>query len=30
MIKEPDTWKEPENHYIKVMDEPWFKLLIKL
>ena len=30
MIKEPNTWKDPEKHYIKVMDEPWFKLLIKL
>ena len=30
MIKEPNTWKEPEIHYIKAMDDPWFKLLVKL
>ena len=30
MIKEPNTWREPEMHYIKVMEEPWFKILVKL
>ena len=30
VIKEPNTWKEPEIHYIKAMDDPWFKLLVKL
>lgn len=30
MIKEPNTWKTPEIHYIKVMNDPWYKLLIKL
>ena len=26
----PNTWKDNNNHYIKVLDEPWYKLLIKL
>jgi len=26
----PNTWKNSENHYIKAMDEPWYKLLVKL
>ena len=30
MIKEPNTWKKTEKHYIKAMEEPWFKLLVKL
>lgn len=30
MIKEPNTWKEPKSHYIKAMDDSWFKLLVKL
>lgn len=30
MIKEPNTWRNPEEHYIKVMDDLWFKLLVKL
>lgn len=30
MIKEPNTWKEQKSHYIKAMNDPWFKLLVKL
>lgn len=30
MLKEPNTWKDPKKHYIKAMDDPWFKLLVKL
>ena len=30
MIKEPNTWKKPKIHYIKAMNEPLFKLLVKL
>jgi len=26
----PNTWKESETHYIKALDEPWYKLLVKL
>lgn len=26
----PNTWKNSESHYIKAMDEPWYKLLVKL
>jgi len=27
---EPNTWKEKETHYLKIINEPWYKLLIKL
>ena len=30
MMKEPNTWKEPETHYVKALEEPWYKLLVKL
>lgn len=30
MIKEPNTWKTPQLHYISAMDDPWFRLLVKL
>ena len=26
----PNTWKDKQSHYIKVLDEPWYKLLVKL
>lgn len=26
----PNTWKDQKTHYIKVMNEPWYKLLVKL
>lgn len=26
----PNTWKNSKNHYIKALDEPWYKLLVKL
>ncbi len=26
----PNTWKDRKNHYIKALDEPWYKLLVKL
>lgn len=29
-IKCPNTWKDTENHYLKVLEEPWYKLLVKL
>ena len=29
-MKEPNTWKEPETHYVKALEEPWYKLLVKL
>ena len=30
MIKEPNTWKNPSTHYLEVLKNPWYKLLIKL
>ncbi len=30
MVLEPNTWKNPSTHYLKVLNEPWYKLLIKL
>lgn len=30
MINEPNIWNDKDNYYIKVLDEPWYKLLIKL
>lgn len=30
MIKEPNIWKNKNNYYLKVLDEPWYKLLVKL
>lgn len=30
MIKEPNTWKDLKTHYIKAMDDDWYKLLVKL
>lgn len=30
MMKEPNTWKNKETHYLKVLENPWYKLLIKL
>lgn len=30
MIKEPNTWKNIETHYVKAMDDKWFRLLVKL
>ena len=29
-IKEPNTWKDYESHYLKILEEPWYKILIKL
>ena len=29
-INVPNTWKNFETHYLKVLEEPWYKLLIKL
>lgn len=26
----PNTWRDPNSHYLKVLEEPWYKLLIKL
>lgn len=26
----PNTWKNKKTHYMKVLDEPWYKLLVKL
>ena len=26
----PNTWKDGKSHYIKALDEPWYKLLVKL
>lgn len=26
----PNTWKDRKNHYIMALDEPWYKLLVKL
>lgn len=30
MIKEPNTWKNSETHYLEVLKNPWYKILIKL
>lgn len=30
MIQEPNTWKDPDSHYIKAMSDPWYKLLVNL
>lgn len=30
MLKEPNTWKDYETHYLKVLKEPWYKMLIEL
>ena len=30
MIKEPNTWKNIDTHYINVLKEPWYKLLVKM
>lgn len=30
MIKEPNTWMNCDTHYIKAMDDPWYKLLVEL
>lgn len=30
MIKEPNTWKNPQTHYIEVLKNPWYKILVKL
>ncbi len=30
MILEPNTWKNQSTHYLKVLNEPWYKLLVKL
>lgn len=30
MIKEPNIWIDCNTHYIKAMDEPWYKLLVEL
>lgn len=30
MIKEPNTWMNCDTHYIKAMDNPWYKLLVEL
>ena len=27
---EPNTWKDPSTHYLRVLNNPWYKLLIKL
>ena len=24
MIKEPNTWKNPASHYLKVINDPWY------
>ena len=26
----PNTWKDSETHYLKALDEPWYKLLVQL
>ena len=30
MIKEPNCWKNPQNHYMELLNIPWYKTLIKL
>lgn len=30
MLQEPDTWKHPKTHYLKVLENPWYKILAKL
>lgn len=30
MIKEPNIWKNRNNYYLEVLEEPWYRLLIKL
>ena len=30
MLKEPNSWKKPEKHYMEVLDNPWYKTLVKL
>lgn len=29
-IQEPNSWKNPRTHYIKVLDNEWYRLLVKL
>ena len=26
----PNTWKDSKTHYLKALDESWYKLLVKL
>ena len=30
MLKEPNTWKNPDTHYLEVLKNPWYKMLIEL
>lgn len=30
MLKEPNSWKNPQKHYLEVLDNKWYKLLVKL
>lgn len=30
MIKEPNSWKNLDTHYIEVLKNPWYKILVKL
>ena len=30
MLKEPNSWKNKETHYLKVISSEWYKLLVKL
>lgn len=30
MLKEPNIWKNKETFYLNVLDNPWYKLLVKL
>ena len=29
-LEEPNTWKNPQTHYLKIIENPWYKILIKL
>lgn len=30
MIQEPNTWKHPDTHYLKALENQWYKTLVKL
>lgn len=29
-MREPNIWKNKDNFYLKVLEEPWYGLLVKL
>ena len=30
MLKEPNSWKKPQTHYLEVLKDSWYKTLVKL